>query len=63
MLDWHSCQICYPLEIKILIFGLLFSILVCLLRFRRIRFRIVDILTCLLKCVLGRFLKLGKIAF
>ena len=20
MLDWHSCQICYPLEIKILLF-------------------------------------------
>ena len=19
MLDWHSCQICYPLEIKILL--------------------------------------------
>ena len=24
MLDWHSCQICYPLEIKILLLLLLF---------------------------------------
>ena len=23
MLDWHSCQICYPLEIKILLLLLL----------------------------------------
>ena len=23
MLDWHSCQICYPLEIKILLLSLL----------------------------------------
>ena len=22
MLDWHSCQICYPLEIKILLLDL-----------------------------------------
>ena len=21
MLDWHSCQICYPLEIKILLYS------------------------------------------
>ena len=28
MLDWHSCQICYPLEIKIL---LLLSLLLLLL--------------------------------
>ena len=26
MLDWHSCQICYPLEIKILLLLLLFRI-------------------------------------
>ena len=25
MLDWHSCQICYPLEIKILLLLLLLS--------------------------------------
>ena len=25
MLDWHSCQICYPLEIKILLLLLLRS--------------------------------------
>ena len=24
MLDWHSCQICYPLEIKILLLLLLY---------------------------------------
>ena len=24
MLDWHSCQICYPLEIKILLLLLSF---------------------------------------
>ena len=24
MLDWHSCQICYPLEIKILLFRRLY---------------------------------------
>ena len=23
MLDWHSCQICYPFEIKILLLSLL----------------------------------------
>ena len=22
MLDWHSCQICYPLEIKILLYSI-----------------------------------------
>ena len=25
MLDWHSCQICYPLEIKLLLLLLLLS--------------------------------------
>ena len=25
MLDWHSCQICYPLEIKILLLLLLLT--------------------------------------
>ena len=25
MLDWHSCQICYPLEIKILLLLLYFG--------------------------------------
>ena len=25
MLDWHSCQICYPLEIKILLLLLPFQ--------------------------------------
>ena len=24
MLDWHSCQICYPLEIKLLLLLLLY---------------------------------------
>ena len=23
MLDWHSCQMCYPLEIKLLLLSLL----------------------------------------
>ena len=27
MLDWHSCQICYPLEIKILLLSLLLLLL------------------------------------
>ena len=27
MLDWHSCQICYPLEIKILLLLLLLLLL------------------------------------
>ena len=27
MLDWHSCQICYPLEIKTLLLLLLLEIL------------------------------------
>ena len=27
MLDWHSCQICYPLEIKISLFIIITSIL------------------------------------
>ena len=29
MLDWHSCQICYPLEIKLLL--LYYNILLCFL--------------------------------
>ena len=34
MLDWHSCQICYPLEIKILLLlksfrSLIIKIVVC----------------------------------
>ena len=27
MLDWHSCQICYPLEIKILLLLLLLAMI------------------------------------
>ena len=27
MLDWHSCQICYPLEIKILLLLLLLQMI------------------------------------
>ena len=27
MLDWHSCQICHPLEIKLLLLLLLLNIL------------------------------------
>ena len=29
MLDWHSCQICYPLEIKILLLLLLCFAVLC----------------------------------
>ena len=33
MLDWHSCQICYPLEIKLLL------LLLLLLSYRRIELK------------------------
>ena len=36
MLDWHSCQICYPLEIKILLLLLLLPSLTVHLHFNKI---------------------------
>ena len=29
MLDWHSCQICYPLEIKLLLFIIITTEVLC----------------------------------
>ena len=38
MLDWHTCQICYPLEIKLLILLLLLLCFICVLILYDVRY-------------------------
>ena len=49
MLDWHSCQICYPLEIKLLLFIIIIIIIIIIITTFLENFKSLNILSKILE--------------